>query len=550
MMRIFYVGCFLILLTGTFFSAAAQDTLRKSNPADTSYFDLKHADRLRFKKIDSLTEVTQAVGNVFIQQDNTKFYCDSAIINKTANTVEAFGKVHINDNDSIHTWSDYLIYHLDTKIAVLKKNIRMTDGKGTLTTDDLQYDTRMKMGTYSNGGKVVNGKTVVTSKEATYYADLKDIYFKRDVKLRDPQYKLDSDSLLYNTESQMATFITKTLIIDSSGGTVVTSEGFYDMKNKKASFGSHSVVKDGKGVTVTGEQIYTDQATGITIVTGNGVFKDSVQNVSILANNMVSDSKAGTFRATQHPLMIIKQDNDSIYVTADTLFSARIRDLKDSNYRVLPKDTIRDVKIIDTKDTSDIRYFQCYRHVRIFSDSLQAVCDSLFYSASDSVFRLFTNPIVWASKSQVTGDTIYLYTKNKKADRMYVFYEGLAINKAREEMYNQISGRTINGYFKDGAIDYMRAKGSAQSIYYAMDEFEKVVGVNNATADIIDMRFDNKELHKVIFRSDVSGTMFPLNQLPEDKKLLRNFQWFENKRPKTKYELFEDPPVEIKKDRG
>jgi lipopolysaccharide export system protein LptA len=538
------------LLTGTFFSATAQDTLRKSNPADTSYFDLKHADRLRFKKIDSLTEVTQAAGNVFIQQDNTKFYCDSAIINRTANTVEAFGKVHINDNDSIHTWSDYLIYHLDTKIAVLKKNIRMTDGKGTLTTDDLQYDTRMKMGTYTNGGKVVNGKTVVTSKEATYFADLKDIYFKRDVKLRDPQYKLDSDSLLYNTESQMATFITKTLIVDSSGGTVVTSEGFYDMKSKKASFGSHSVVRDGKGVTVTGENIYTDQATGITIVTGNGVFKDSVQNISIVANRMISDSKAGTFFATQHPLMIIKQDNDSIYVTADTLFSARIRDLKDSNYRMLPRDTIRDVKIIDTKDTSDIRYFQCYHHVRIFSDSLQAVCDSLFYSASDSVFRLFTNPIVWASKSQVTGDTIYLYTKNKKADRMYVFYEGLAINKAREEMYNQISGRTINGYFKDGAIDYMRAKGSAQSIYYAMDEFEKVVGVNNATADIIDMRFDNKELHKVIFRSDVSGTMFPLNQLPEDKKLLRNFQWFEDKRPKTKYELFEDIPAgsRIKKD--
>ena len=100
------------------------------------------------------------------------------------------------------------------------------------------------------------------------------------------------------------------------------------------------------------------------------------------------------------------------------MYSARLADLKDSAYTDLKKDTIKTTNIVNGNDSSDIRYFQCYHHVRIFSDSLQAVCDSLFYSARDSVFRLFTQPILWASNSQVTGDTIYLYTKNKKADRM------------------------------------------------------------------------------------------------------------------------------------
>lgn len=541
-MRKFYVGCFLILLSGFFFTAAAQDTL-KTPAQDTGYFDLKHADRLRFKKIDSLTELTMVAGNVFMQQDKTKFYCDSAVVNRTTKIVEAFGNVHINDRDSVHTYSKYLIYHMDTKLAILQKEVKLTDGKGTLTTNELQYNSRDKIGIYTNGGKVVSDKTTITSQEATYYADLKDVYFKKNVKMRDPSTRLDADSLLYNTESQLATFIGKTLITDSSGSNVVTTEGFYDMKNKKAHFGRRSVVKDGKGVTVTGDEIYTDDSTGITTVKGNGVFIDTVQKVSIIANTMWTNNKTKTFFATNHPLMIIKQDEDSIYVTADTLFSARIADIKDSLYKDLSSDTLKSVTVIDTKDTSDIRFFRGYHHVRIFSDSLQAVCDSLFYSSRDSVFRLFTNPIVWASKSQVTGDTIYLFTKNKKADRMYVFYDGMAINKSGEDMYNQISGRTINGYFKDGAIDYMRAKGSAQSVYYALDEYNAVVGVNNASADIIDMRFDNKELHKVIFRSEVTGAMFPLSQLPEEKKTLRNFKWMDNKRPKTKYELFEDIPT-------
>ena len=108
-------------------------------------------------------------------------------------------------------------------------------------------------------------------------------------------------------------------------------------------------------------------------------------------------------------------------------------------------------------------------------------------------------------------------------------------------MYNQISGKTLNGYFKNGEVDYMRTKGSpARSIYYAKDEGNAIVGVNNASGDIIDMRFENKELKKVVFVRDVTGTMYPFKQTPADKKTLHNFKWQEDKRPKTKFELFEN----------
>ena len=76
------------------------------------------------------------------------------------------------------------------------------------------------IGDYYNGGKVVNKSTVVTSKEGTYYEATKDVYFKKNVKLKDPAYDLTADSLLYNSENQLATFITSTYIIDSTGRTI------------------------------------------------------------------------------------------------------------------------------------------------------------------------------------------------------------------------------------------------------------------------------------------------------------------------------------------
>ena len=112
-----------------------------------------------------------------------------------------------------------------------------------------------------------------------------------------------------------------------------------------------------------------------------------------------------------------------------------------------------------------VRYFLGFHHVRIYNDSLQAVSDSLHYSASDSTFKLFGNPVVWNNKTQVKGDTIYMYTENQKPQRLYVFYNAIIINKNNDIMYNQIAGRTLNGYFKEGNIDYVRVKGSpAESI--------------------------------------------------------------------------------------
>ncbi|MER3499157.1 MAG: OstA family protein [Chitinophagaceae bacterium] len=499
---------------------------------------LQATRKLELLKINDTTQLQVLAGNVKLRQGNTIFTCDSCVINNGAKIFEAFGKVHINDGDTAHIYSDYLRYLIDKRLAYFKKNVRLTDGKGTLTTSVLEYDVNTKLGIYHKGGRVVNEKTVLTSEEGYYYSDLRDIYFKKGVVLKDPAYTLHTDSLLYNTESQVARFISETLIKDSSGRTIKTKEGYYDTKNRKAEFGSRPEIRDSK-TTVIANRVTFDDSSGISIAEGNAIIVDTAQGTTIIAGRIMRDDKTESMLAVNKPLMIIKQEEDSIYITADTLFSARLSYLygkKDS----LTKDTIKGTKVIHTKkkDSTD-RYFEAFYHVRIFSDSLQSVCDSLFYSLKDSVFRLFKDPVVWSRKSQITGDTILLYTKNKKADRIKVFDNSLLVNKVQGEFFNQIKSARMDGYFTEGAIDLVRARGFAESIYYIQDEDSAFTGVNQSTADIMDIYFKNKELSKVVFRSDVKGTLWPIRSKTAEEMRVTNFKWLEARRPKTKYELFE-----------
>jgi len=516
-----------------------------SPTADTTKrVEILDARKLELLKINDSTQLQILTGNVRLRQERTLFYCDSCVINNSSHVFEAFGHVHINDADTANAFSDYLRYLTDKRVAYLQKNVKLTDGKATLTTDNLEYDVDTKIGIYTNGGRVVNKKSVLTSLEGYYYTDLKDIYFKKNVELKDPAYFLKSDSLLYNTESEVARFIAETFIQDSSKRIIITREGYYDTKNKKAEFGLRPIIQDGK-TKVIADRVRFNDSTGISQAEGNAIVIDSVQQTVIIAGEIFRNDKTESILAFNKPLMIVKQEEDSIYITADTLFSARLTDLYGAPDS-LKKDTVKGVKVVDTKTKdSTNRYFEAFYHVRIFSDSVQSVSDSMFYSFKDSVFRLYKDPVVWSKENQVTGDTILLFTKNKKADRIKVFENSLLVNKVQGDFFNQVKSARMDGYLTDGSIDSVRARGFAECIYYIQNEDSSFTGVNQSNSDVIDIYFApdstgrDKELRKVVFRSAVKGTLWPMRAKSPEELRLRNFKWLEARRPKTKYELYE-----------
>jgi lipopolysaccharide transport protein LptA len=557
-------------------------------PSDTTKkVEILAARKLEFLKTNDTTELQILAGNVKLRQGSTLFYCDSCIINNRIHLLEAFGNVHINDADTAHAYSDYLRYLTDKRVAYLQKNVRLTDGKATLTTNDLEYDVETKLGIYTNGGKVVNNKkSVLTSTEGYYYTDLKDIYFKKNVELNDPSYYLRSDSLLYNTESEVARFIAETFIKDSSNRTIITKDGYYDTKNKKAEFGLRPVIQDGPR-KYTGNTIITNDSTHISQIIGNAIIVDTTEATTVIAGEILANSETGTMLAFNKPLMIVKQDQDSIFITADTLFSARLSDLYKASDSVntlnaadstqkdtvnnLPsqipptvhkdslgeslrtnlksqipnsKSEIKNQKSANSKTDSTDRYFQAFYHVRIFSDSVQAVSDSMFYSFKDSVFRLYKDPVVWSKENQVTGDTILLFTKNKKADRFKVFENSLLVSKVQGDFFNQVKSLRMDGYLTDGSLDSVRARGFAESIYYIQNEDSSFTGVNQSSSDIMDIYFaadstGGRALQRVVFRSAVKGTLWPMRAKRPEELRLQNFKWLDDRRPKTKFDLYE-----------
>ncbi|HSQ43845.1 MAG TPA: OstA-like protein [Ginsengibacter sp.] len=654
-------------------------SINNTSKTDTvKEFEIIRGPSMRSINIDSTTTLQTIAGGAIVKQGTTIFNADSIAINPTTHIAEGFGNVHINQADSIQTYAQYLKYIGTEKTAYLQKDVKLVDKKATLFTQALDYNLGTGIGNYHNGGKVINGKTTITSNDGTYYADTKDIYFKNDVVVNEPKNHVTTDSLLYNMQTQNYNLNGNTYI-KSKEAEIFTTEGSYDFKSDNALFTSRTTVKDTSGRIYIANNMAMDNKSGSAQMEGNALVRDSAGGYTVLANQIFLNKKTNSFLATRKPVLIIKQKDDSIYVAADTIFSgfstavkneefilkkdsvandsinrrniadtafspdslhrnaqlkkysgkdsaiylAHIIDsldaiknnekikqvqkvkenpvLKDSIKAISPhKDSMKidsikteifqqqikkiapvreslrssdSVHIIGQKSdslaidspkknitTADIRsldslnkgkndsvkkpdssrYFLAFHHVRIFSDSLQSVCDSLFFSAKDSVFRLYYDPVIWSGHSQITGDTIFLYTKNKKPERLYAFEKGIIINRTTQGFYNQISGKTINGYFVNGKIDYMRVRGSqAESVYYAQDKDSAYLGMNRATGDVIDLYFVKDDLEKVLFVNDVTGKFYPMKGIPQDQRYLKDFIWLDEKRPKNKLELFE-----------
>jgi len=532
---------FLFILIACSYQISAQQVIGSTTSTDSiRSIRIVQGKSLRFITIDSVNSLETIAGDVIIKEGLTTFYCDSATINRKTNVVEAYGNIHINDNDSIHTYAQYLRYVGAERMAYLKKNVKLTDKKGTLYTDDLDYNLRTGIATYKNGGRIVNEKTVLTSRDGVYYADTKDVYFKNNVHLKDPDRDIWTDSLLYNIKTNIATFISKTRIVGKDGSITNTNAGTYNLTTGEAIFTDGASFSDS---TRSGSAriIAFDKKNNTLQMQGNAKLVDSVNKVIVLGGEIYADLNLNSFLASRKPVMIIHRDGDSTYIAADTLFSG-LRKYDSLERKIITqKDTLQTTLVVKANDAdSSIRYFIGFHNVRIFNDSLQAVSDSLHYSTVDSTFKLFGEPVVWNDKSQITGDTLYMYTQNQKPKRLYVFNNGMIINRTKEGMFNQIAGRTLNGYFTDGSIDYVRVKGSpAESIFYPQDDDSAYVGMNRSSGDVIDIYFVKKELNKVKFVNNVDGTLYPIKDIPADKKELKGFKWLDKRRPKNKLELFE-----------
>ncbi|HWB62336.1 MAG TPA: OstA-like protein [Chitinophagales bacterium] len=508
-MRGFAALLILHCLPGLLYSQQTTDTVQ--NNTQTKNVEILSSDYLKFQD-DNGKRVTRLVGNVELKQGEVLMWCDSANVDKETNSVDAWGRVHIMQ-DTVNAWSNMLQYDGGQKLSRLVGNCKLTDSKMMLYTDELFYDSKAKMSYYLTGGRVLKDSTVIVSKKAYYYSKTSEAFFRGDVHITDPNYKLDSDTLKYNTNTKVSTFFGNTEIFNKNSQ-ILCDNGWYDSKNDVSSFGVNTVVIN-PPQRLEADSLYYERFRGFGKAIGPFTWVDSSMETEIYGCYGEYMDERQYIMATQQPYLIYKMDKDSLFLAADTL------------------------KSMTKSETDTTRNFFAYYKVRMFMKSMQGVCDSLFYSFADSTFRMYYKPVMWNEDVQMSGDTVYLFTKNKKADKFSIHKAGFIISPSGDKYFDQIKGTNIFGYFNDNELYRMNVIGNAESLYFGKDDKNKYIGNNKASSSSITIYFKDKKIDRIVFLKKPEAVFTPIKLLKDDQFKLKDFKWQIDRKPKSREELME-----------
>lgn len=472
--------------------------------------EIINADELQYSESGGIG-LRKLVGNVQLQQKDVTLFCDNADFFFDQNIVDAIGHVHIMQGDSIHLYGETLHYDGNSKQAKLKGKVKLTDSRMVLTTEELDYDLNNRVGYYLKGGTLLSDDAVLTSRNGYYYSATADMYFKKDVKLEHPEYVLKTDTLVFNTASRTAYFVSPTNIVSDSFN--VYCEGgyyntLYDISQFEKNARLHTATQQ-----LSADTIFYQRKRGYGYARSNIRWADSLNKIMMRGNYAQYNERNDRILATSEALLIIIVNEDSMFVTADTLFS-----YKDS--------------------AAGYRNLSAFHHVKIFKSDMQGICDSIAFSYSDSVFRMFDQPVLWVDDNQLSADTIRMYLRGQQLHRMDLIQTALAVSESDSGLYNQVQGKDMYGYFEDGQLQRMEVIGNGESIYFAKDDSSSYIGVNKAICSNMMIYFSSdKSIDRIYFLTQPDATLYPLSQFPDEEATLKNFQWLLNKKPKSKEEL-------------
>jgi lipopolysaccharide export system protein LptA len=175
----------------------------------------------------------------------------------------------------------------------------------------------------------------------------------------------------------------------------------------------------------------------------------------------------------------------------------------------------------------------------MYKSNLQGKCDSMSYSFSDSVIRLYGEPVLWKDANQLTSEFMEIKTKNKRIDQLHLLNLAFIVSQEDTTKYNQIKGKNMICYFKDNNLYKVDVKGNGQTIYYPKDEEEnEIIGVNKAESSDLVIHLEGKDVKEIMFYKKPDAILYPLESAPKNELKLKSFKWLEHHRPLKKEDIF------------
>ena len=271
---------------------------------------------------------------VFLHEGST-LSADSSDYNPTERFFDAFGNVVITQPNGTVVYADKLHYIKDTRTAILTNNVRMVDVKGAvLTTNHLTYNLNSKVGTYTNGGRIINQTDTLNSKNGYYFENSQDAYFRHNVIVRTPETNIFTDTLRYNSLSKMAYFYGPTNIKGKNGGNLYTENGDYHTETDRARFGKNNLYTEGSKF-LRGDSLYYDGKLGYGRAIKNVVFVDTVQQGILYGQRGIYLKKDESITMTEKAYMIMITKSDSTNNRADSSDSLQVDSVPDSSPSII-----------------------------------------------------------------------------------------------------------------------------------------------------------------------------------------------------------------------
>ena len=505
----------VLCLFGLGLVQSRQAPKKKARPKTNERVYLIHADRLRFDQFGPVPGAQVLNGNVAFRHQGAKLYCDSAYFYQESNSFRAFGHVRMYQGDTLSLFSDYAYYDGNDQMAEARYNVVLTHRKTKLYTDSLNYDRLYGIGYFFEGGKMLDKDNVLVSDWGGDETETREAVFNYSVNLKNPQFVLETDTLHYDTRTSLAHIVGPSKI--TSGASVIhTAQGYYDTDKDFARLYGRSTLEN-NGKTLTADSLFNDDKTKISEGFGNVVYNDTVNKNAMTSNYFWYNDSTGYAFATDSAVMKDYSQGDTLFVHSDTMKVYTFNIDTDSVYRKA----------------------HCYYKVRAFRTDVQAVCDSLVYNTKDSCMTMYKDPITWNANRQLLGEVIEVFLKDSTIDHAHVINQALSAEMLRDSLkFNQVSSREMFGFFEDGAIRMTEAVGNVQAIYYMQDDRDSsFTNMGYIETDTMRMFMKDRKLQK-IWTCKQTGRMYPITQIPPDKKELPAFVWFDYIRPRDKYDIF------------
>lgn len=415
--------------------------------------------------------------------------------------------------------SDTLKFNTKTRTVFFLGPTLIKTDSSRIYCEDGFYDTRTETAEFRKNAQYQRSSQEAVADTMNYNGKKKEYDLRGNARFKDVNQEAIGNRIRYE-QNKDKYYLTGNASYRDSTRNIISDEIIYDRKNELYSTKGRSRVSDPPQILEADAVAYAQQK-GSGIASGNVIWQDTSANLTVLAERANFNRETNYLKATGgkmgRPLLITKVEDDSLYLSSDTLLA---------------------VQTIDSLSKDTTRTLFAYNRVRIYKSNLQAVCDSLTYVTTDSIFRLYKDPIVWSDTSQFIADTIHILLKDRAIDRVLLRSNAFITNSPDEIFFNQVKGRDITAFFDSTELRRMDVQGNAEAVYYAQDEKGGYVGVNKTIASEMLLHFGNNQIDNIRFYEQPKSNLFPMKQAKHEELKMRGFRWETKQRPRKPEDVF------------